>query len=97
MNYDFAAVYIMANKPNGVIYIGVTNDLRRRVFEHRMSIFKGFTQLYKCKTLVWYEIDRYMPYLIEREKKIKGWVRKKKVELIESVNPEWRDLYGDLI
>ncbi|MDI9349215.1 MAG: GIY-YIG nuclease family protein [Candidatus Symbiobacter sp.] len=97
MKYQNAAVYIMASKRNGTIYVGVTNDLPRRVSEHRQGLIAGFTQKYGCKILVWYESQEDMPQLISREKMIKGWTRRRKLALIEEANPEWRDLYFDLI
>ena len=92
-----AAVYIMANKRNGTIYTGVTSDLIRRVYEHREGVLPGFTKRYGCKNLVWYEPYDAMTEAILREKQIKAGSRQKKVTLIETVNPAWRDLYEDLI
>jgi putative endonuclease len=90
------AVYIMANKRNGTLYVGVTSDLGRRTWEHREAIVPGFTTRYSCKLLVWY--DRYdrMDDAIAREKQIKAGSRAKKLGLIENMNPAWRDLYDDL-
>jgi putative endonuclease len=90
------AVYIMANRRNGTIYAGVTSDLPRRAYEHRDGIIPGFSRQYGCKLLVWYELHSTMYDAITREKQIKGGSRKKKLELIESMNPDWRDLYDDL-
>lgn len=86
-------VYIMTNKPNGVLYIGVTNNLIRRVFEHRNSIVKGFTQKYKLTHLVYFETHQFITLAIQREKNIKHWKREWKIELIEKLNPNWKDLW----
>jgi predicted GIY-YIG superfamily endonuclease len=90
------AVYIMASKRNGTLYTGVTSDLGRRVYEHRESLLPGFTSRYACKLLVWYERYDSMIDAIAREKQIKAGSRRKKLELIEALNPDWRDLYEDL-
>ena len=89
-------VYILASRRGGTLYIGVTNDLVRRVFEHREGFVPGFTKRYGCKLLVWFELHSTMEYAILREKQIKGGSRRKKLELIESANPRWRDLYPDV-
>ncbi len=88
-------VYILTNRPNGTLYIGVTSDLARRVWEHREGIFPGFTR--GLKILVWY--DRFEDILtaIEREKTMKTWIRAWKVRTIMDRNPDWRDLYDELI
>jgi putative endonuclease len=90
------AVYIMANKPDGTLYTGVTSDLPRRVAEHREGTVPGFTTRYACKMLVWYEVHDAMADAIAREKQIKAGSRGRKVALIKSVNPSWRDLYSQL-
>ncbi len=90
-------VYIMASKRNGTLYIGVTNNLVRRVSEHKNHILKGFTSKYKFHHLVYYESTDDISRAIEREKQMKKWKRKWKLELIESVNPDWQDLYQDFI
>jgi putative endonuclease len=90
------AVYIMANKRNGTLYTGVTAALPRRVHEHREGLVPGITARYGCKLLVWYEMLATMPDAILREKQIKGGSRSKKLKLIETLNPSWRDLYDDL-
>ncbi len=95
--YDFIAVYILASKRNGTLYTGVTSDLAPRIQLHREGQVEGFTQTYGCKTLVWYEQHSYMHEAIKREKQIKRWRRAWKLELIEALNPNWRDLYLDLI
>ena len=90
------AVYIMANRRNGTLYIGVTSDLARRAYEHREGRVPGFTSRYGCKLLVWCEPHVSMLDAIAREKQIKSGPRQKKLELIEAMNPDWRDLYLDL-
>ena len=91
------AVYIMANKRNGTIYTGVTSNLVQRVYQHREALTPGFTSRYGCKMLVYYELHGDMIGAIGREKQIKAGSRKKKLALIESLNPAWRDMYGELI
>ncbi len=88
---------MMANKRNGTIYVGVTSDLVRRAYTHRESLVKGFTKKYACKMLVWYEQHGTMETAILREKQIKAGNRRRKLELIESMNPDWQDLYNDII
>ena len=90
------AVYIMASRRNGTLSTGVTSDLPRRVYEHRESLLSGFTARYGCKVLVWYESCDEMVNAIAREKQIKGGSRRKKLALIEGMNPDWRDLYEEL-
>ena len=82
-------VYIMTNKSRKVLYVGVTNSLSRRVFEHEKGLIKGFTQKYNCHYLVYYEYFEDIDLAIHREKQIKGWNRKKKNELIASSNPDF--------
>jgi len=89
-------VYIMTNKRNTVIYTGITNDLRRRVYEHREKLAEGFTKKYNATKLVHYEILQDVENAILREKQIKGGSRRKKIELVDSMNKEWRDLYEEL-
>ncbi len=84
-------VYIMSNKSR-MLYTGVTNNLERRVHEHKMKLIPGFTSRYNLNKLVFYESTDDITVAIEREKEIKGWVRRKKTALINSLNPEWRDL-----
>ena len=84
----------MTNK-SGTLYTGVTNELVRRVYEHKNHLVKGFTDKYNITKLVYYETTNDVRSAIEREKQIKGWLRKKKIDLIESTNPEWRDLSED--
>ena len=89
-------VYILANKPNGTLYIGVTSDLVRRVWQHKHDMVEGFTKRYGVHTLVWYEPHATMAQAITREKRLKEWNRDWKLVLIEKENPTWRDLYTDL-
>ena len=90
-------VYILASRRNGTLYVGVTNDLLRRVGEHREGRVEGFTSKYGVKMLVWYEVHQYIDQAITREKRIKRWRRDWKLKLIEAANPQWRDLYPDLL
>jgi len=84
-------VYIMTNK-SGTLYTGVTNNLERRVFEHKNRLVDGFTKKYNITKLVYFEETSDISAAIYREKQIKGWARQKKIALIESMNPDWRDL-----
>jgi len=90
-------VYIMTNRPNGVLYVGVTNDLVRRVFEHRSGIVEGFTKRYGLKHLVYFEVFDDMPAAIQREHNIKHWSRAWKVRKIVADNPNWNDLFDTII
>jgi putative endonuclease len=90
-------VYLLTNFTNSVIYTGVTNDLVRRVFEHREKLNKGFTSRYQVWKLVYYETCDDIVSAITREKQIKAGSRQKKVALIEAENPKWRDLYQELM
>jgi len=85
-------VYILASKKNGTLYTGVTNNLERRIHEHKMKLIDGFTKKYSINQLVYAESCHAIQEAINREKQIKGWIRQKKIALIESVNPEWNDL-----
>src|SRR4030066_811778 len=87
-------VYIMTNKSK-TLYTGITNNLQRRVYEHKQKLIPGFTSKYNINQLVYYEITSDINVALSREKQIKGWLRSKKIALIESVNPEWRDLNVD--
>jgi putative endonuclease len=89
-------VYILASSRNGTLYVGVTNELARRVFEHRTGAVKGFTAKYGVKLLVWYEVHPSIVEAIAREKRIKRWRRRWKLALIEEMNPDWADLYETL-
>ena len=86
-------VYIMTNRRHGTLYTGVTADLARRAWEHREGLYAGFTRRYDLKRLVWHEPFDRMIDAIAREKQIKAWKRGWKIELIETINPTWRDLY----
>ena len=87
-------VYIVTNKPHGTLYTGVTNDISRRVYEHREGLTKGFAWRYGCSRLVRYERYDSIVDAIQREKSIKRWYRRWKIELIENENPLWDDWYG---
>lgn len=89
-------VYMMASKKDGVLYIGVTSDLKKRVYEHKNGFYKGFTFKYHVHTLVWYEVHSTMENAIFREKKMKKWKRELKITLIQKENPDWLDLYNSL-
>ena len=84
-------VYILTNKTNSVIYVGVTNDLRRRLYEHKSEQIEGFTKKYHIHKLVYFETYTEINYAIAREKQLKRWIREKKNHLIESKNPDWSD------
>lgn len=89
-------VYILASKKNGTIYVGVTSNLQKRIYEHKQGVFKGFTKRYNIKILVYYEVFDDIMEAIKREKILKGWKRNKKIMLIEQDNKEWQDLYESL-
>ncbi len=89
-------VYMLASERNGTLYIGVTNDILRRAYEHRTATLAGFTKRYAIKNLVWFEVHSDVRAAIQREKNLKHWVRAWKIKLIEETNPTWRDLYDDL-
>ena len=91
------AVYILANKRNGTLYVGVTSDLIKRTWQHKNNVVKGFTERYSVHQLVWYELHETMESAIRKEKMLKNWKRVWKLELIEKNNPNWRDLYGTII
>ena len=91
------AVYIMASQRNGTLYTGVRSNLPQRAWQHSEGLVSGFTAEHGCKLLVYYEAHATMIDAITREKQIKGGSRKKKLALIEELNPTWRDLYDDLI
>jgi predicted GIY-YIG superfamily endonuclease len=91
------AVYIMANRRNGTLYTGVSSNLAQRVYTHREALTPGFASRYRCKLLVWYERHETMSTAIAREKQIKAGSRKKKLGLIEADNPNWHDLYEQLV
>ncbi len=89
-------VYIMASKRNGTLYVGVTYNLMKRVYEHRTDIIQGFTKKYSIHKLVYYEQTNDIYNAIEREKRLKKWHRKWKIKLIEKFNPNWDDLYDEV-
>ncbi len=89
-------VYILANKPNGTLYIGVTVNLTQRIWQHKNNLIEGFTKRYDIHRLVWYELHESMESAIQKEKAIKKWNRAWKIELIEKNNPTWRDLYDEI-
>jgi len=89
-------VYILASKKNGTLYIGVTNDLQRRIYEHKQDLIKGFTSKYKVYILVYFEVTTDVKSALEREKQLKKWNRQWKIDLIEKMNNDWKDLYSKL-
>jgi putative endonuclease len=96
MTYRQPCVYILASQRNGTLYVGVTSDLARRVWQHRSNAVSGFVQDYRVYKLVFVEFHETMADAILREKRIKKWRRRWKLELIERLNPQWRDLYHEL-
>ena len=90
-------VYIMANKRNGTIYVGVTSSIKHRTWQHRTGFNNGFTKKYQLNKLVYFELLATMSEAIRREKQLKNWTRKRKLALIESMNPEWEDLFFSII
>ncbi len=90
-------VYILASKRNGTLYVGVTSNLVKRVYEHKHNLVDGFTKKYNVHILVWYEVHENINSAILREKQIKAGSRKKKLNLIEKNNPNWDDLYQDIL
>jgi len=91
------AVYILASRRNGTLYIGVTSDLVKRIWEHKNNVAEGFTKRYGVHDLVWYEPHETMESAIHREKGLKEWKRAWKLKLIEADNPDWRDLYPTIV
>lgn len=89
-------VYVLASKRNGTLYIGVTSDLPKRIWEHKNDVVEGFTRKYQVHSLVWYERHETMDSAILREKAIKRWRRKWKLEMINSFNPGWNDLFQEI-
>jgi putative endonuclease len=90
-------VYILASKRNGTLYVGMTNDLIRRVNEHKNDFVEGFTRNYGVHSLVYYELCETLDAALQREKQLKEWKRKWKLDLIEGVNPLWNDLFNELV
>ena len=91
------AIYIVTNKRNGTLYVGVTSNLVQRIYQHKQAEIPGFTKKYNCKILVYYEVLGSMEGATYREKQLKGFVRRKKLELIEQFNPTWSDLYQSIL
>jgi len=91
------AVYLLSSKRNGTLYIGVTSNLPARIWQHKNDLVAGFTQKYKVHRLVHYELHENMTVTIQREKQIKKWRRQWKLELIEKSNPDWKDLYDEIV
>jgi putative endonuclease len=91
------AIYIISNKPNGVLYIGVTSNLQKRIWQHKEKLVEGFSFKYNLDKLVYYETCETMDSAILREKQLKRWKRDWKVRLIEEMNPNWSDLYVSII
>ena len=89
-------VYLLSSGRNGTLYVGVTNDLTKRVWQHKQGLVEGFTKRYGIKMLVWYQQTESIEAAIVREKQIKKWNRDWKIELIEKNNPQWRDLYEEI-
>jgi len=96
MDQQQSYVYLMMNKANTVIYTGITSNLQKRVYEHKEKIIEGFTKKYNVNKLVYYEVFDDIENTILREKQVKAGSRKKKIDLIKSMNPDFRDLYDDL-
>jgi putative endonuclease len=93
----FPCVYLLASRRRGTLYVGVTSDLTKRVWEHKNGLADGFTKKYQVHMLVWYEPYETMETAIQREKGIKKWNRSWKLALIEKTNPSWKDLFNDII
>lgn len=94
--YKQYCVYIVTNKNNKVLYTGITNNLQRRIFEHKQKLVEGFTKKYNVEKLVYYEVFNDVKYAITREKQIKSRSRQKKIDLVNEMNPMWCDLYDNL-
>lgn len=90
-------VYLLASKRNGTLYTGVTSMLVKRIWEHKNAVVEGFTKKHDVHTLVWYEVHESMESAIHKEKTIKNWKRAWKIKMIEEMNPQWRDLYPELL
>ena len=97
MNNKQGYVYIITNIVNTVLYIGVTSNLQKRIYEHKNKLIDGFSKKYNLNKLVYYEVSDSILSAIQREKYLKGKNRKFKINLIETINPEWRDLYNDIL
>ena len=90
-------IYILASKRNGVIYTGVTSDLIKRIWQHKNNVNSGFTSRYKVYKLVYYEVHSMAESALRRERRLKEWQRQWKIDLIEGLNPEWKDLYSSIL
>lgn len=90
-------VYIMASSNNRTLYIGMTNNLIRRVYEHRNGLIDGFTKKYNCHKLVWFQETNSIESAITKEKQMKNWIRQYKENVINEMNPEWKDLYDEIL
>ena len=97
MNLKQPCVYLLSNQRNGTLYVGVTSNLVQRIWQHKEGFADGFSKKYDLKMLVWYELHATMESAISREKTIKEWRRAWKLTLIEKMNPDWRDLYSDIV
>ena len=97
MEQKHPSVYILTNKPRGVLYIGVTSNLACRIWQHHQKLVNGFSKIYNTDRLVWYEFHAEMYQAITREKQIKKWNRAWKIEMIDAFNPDWRDLYHEIV
>jgi len=97
MNHRQPAVYLLASKMNGTLYVGVTSNLVKRIWEHKNNLVEGFTKRYEVHDLVWYEMHETMLSSIAREKAIKNWKREWKIRSIREMNPEWKDLYLSIV
>ena len=91
------AVYLLASERNGTLYVGVTSDLVKRIYEHKHNLADGFTKKYGIKMLVWFEMTNNISVAITREKQVKKWNCLWKLRLVDQSNPEWRDLYSDIV
>jgi putative endonuclease len=89
-------VYILPSRRNGTLYIGMTDDLPRRIWEHQTGVFPGFTKRYGVKTLIWYEVHESREAAFQRERQLKKWNRAWKLRLIEEINPQWHDLTDEI-
>lgn len=97
MHNNYSYIYILFNKPNGTLYTGVTSNLVKRIYEHKSKVVEGFTKKYDIDKLGYYECFESIENAILREKQIKAGSRQKKIKLIETINPQWKDLYDEII
>jgi putative endonuclease len=95
-NMNQSYIYILSSKRNGTLYVGVTSDLIKRIYEHKQDLINGFTKQYQVHMLVYYEVHNDMVEAITREKQIKKWNRQWKLRLVEEMNPDWNDLYDEI-